>query len=78
MKGFVELTHVYYADKKHTVVGKEKVTYNISSFDIICPDNEKCTVLSQYANTDIIIGDSKYPIEETYNEVLRKIELASN
>lgn len=78
MKGFIELTQVYYADKKNTVVGKQKLTYNISSFDIICPNTEERTLLDQYTNTEVIIGRDNYPVEETYNEVLRKIELASN
>lgn len=78
MKGFIELTQVYYADKKNTVVGKQKITYNISSFDVICPNTEESRLLDQYVNTIVIIGMDNYAVEETYNEVLRKIELASN
>lgn len=78
MKGFVELTHLYYADGKHKVVADEKITYNVSAIRLILSNPLKDDLLDEYANTIIFFNGNYCPLKEKYDEVLRKIELASN
>lgn len=82
MKGFIEVTRLFLSDKKK-VVKEEKYLLNLSYLEsvTICDDEDKekyaIDLLRQNANTYMIIRGYRHFIKDTYDEVLRKIELVT-
>lgn len=83
MTNFIKVTRLFLSDKKKKVVKEEKYLLNLSYLEslTICDDEDKkenaTNLLCQYANTYMVIRGYRHYIKDTYDEVLRKIELAT-